>query len=374
MQSVRGPLAAFAALGVLWGAWAVLLPSIQTAVGASKGTLGLALLGVGLGALPSMLAIGRLIDRGAPRVLPGFFVLLAAAALLPAFASSPVALGLALLVVGACSGGADVAMNAAVAALEQETGRPLMQLAHAVFSLGLMAGAVASGLLRQAGAGRLGVLGMVAAVLLAAAVANRDAPTRRAAPRERSGLRLRGPLLLLGIACAAAFVVEGGLETWSALFLERDLGAGAASGALGPASYGAAMATGRLLGHRVAAGLDERRLLGGGARVAAAGLFAASVSHSIPLAAAAFFVGGIGVSVAAPILFGAAGRTGTAAAVATVTSTGYLGFVVGPPFVGGIAQLVGLRGSFAVLAGIAALLAAGTPRLALGARAAVDTS
>jgi hypothetical protein len=48
-----------------------------------------------------------------------------------------------------------------------------------------------------------------------------------------------------------------------------------------------------------------------------------------------------------------------------VTTIGYLGFLAGPPIVGGTAELVGLRGAFLVLAGAAALVAAAAPRLQL---------
>ena len=39
--------------------------------------------------------------------------------------------------------------------------------------------------------------------------------------------------------------------------------------------------------------------------------------------------------------------------MATVTTIGYLGFLVGPPFVGGVAEAVGLRAAFAALALVA---------------------
>ena len=65
------------------------------------------------------------------------------------------------------------------------------------------------------------------------------------------------------------------------------------------------------------------------------------------MAIAAFFVGGAGISIAAPALFGAGGRLAPpeerGSAVATVTTLGYLGFLVGPPIVGGLAEAVGLR-------------------------------
>ena len=82
----RGPLAAFFALGAVWGGWAALVPAIQDAVGATKGQLGLALLFVAVGALPAMLATGGLLDRRGPRVLPAMLTGLAVAAVLPAFA------------------------------------------------------------------------------------------------------------------------------------------------------------------------------------------------------------------------------------------------------------------------------------------------
>ena len=73
----RGPLAAFVGLGLLWGGWAALVPAVQEAVGASKGTLGLALLFVAVGSLPAMLFTGRELDRRGTSILPWLIVGLA---------------------------------------------------------------------------------------------------------------------------------------------------------------------------------------------------------------------------------------------------------------------------------------------------------
>lgn len=366
-RAARGPLFAFLALGVLWGGWAALVPTVQAAVGASPGALGAALLFVGAGSLPAMLVAGRLTDRHGGVVLPLSFAGLALAALGPAFAGSVGALAAALLLVGAFSGSADVSINAAVAGLEAESGARLMQLAHALFSVGVVAGAVGVGLARQAGAGRPAALAGPAAVLLAAALANRRPAARHAEAAARPRLRRR--YLALGAACAAAFVVEGGIEGWSALFLERDLDAGPALGALGPASYATAMVAGRLSGHRLQHRVGDRALLAGGALVSLAGLALAGGAPSVAVALPGFFLGGAGVSVAAPVLFGAAGRGATpherGTAVAAVSTLAYLGFLVGPPAVGGIAEAAGLRASFLALAAAAAALAAAATRLRL---------
>jgi MFS family permease len=366
----RGPLAAFFALGLVWGGWAALVPAIQTAVGASKGELGLALLFVALGALPTMIVTGGLVDRRGPRVLPVTVAGLAVAAVLPAFAGSVAALAAALLALGIASGAVDVAINGAVAELEARRSTRLMQIAHALFSAGVLIGAIGVGLAREAGASRLMCLAGVAAVVLGIAALNlgHERVDGRAARARRP--RLSRAAIPLGIACAAAFLIEGGIESWSALFLERELDSRPAVGALGPAAYGGAMMLGRLSGQWLERLLGDTLLLACAASVAGAGLVAAAVAPTAPVAIAAFFVGGAGVSIAAPALLGAAGRRAKpgdrGASVATVTTIGYLGFLVGPPLVGAAAEAIGLRAAFAALALIAAALAAATPRLGLG--------
>ena len=368
----RGPLAAFVALGVLWGGWAALVPAIQEAVGASKGMLGLALLFVAVGSVPAMLLTGRELDRRGTSILPWLVAALAVAALLPGFASSVPVLALCLLALGICTGAMDVAMNAAVSELEVRRETRLMQLAHALYSAGVLAGALAVGLARQAGAGRLAVLGGISVVILAAAALNvgHERVTRRPAPSR--GPRLNRAAVPLGILCGAAFVIEGGMENWGAIFLERDLGASPAVSALAPAAYGGAMMLGRFSGQWLERRLGDTVLLAGSMVVALAGLVGAAAAPNVPAAIASFFVGGAGISIAAPVLFGAGGRLSSpeerGSALATVTTLGYLGFLVGPPIVGGLAEVAGLRASFAALALVAAALVVATPRLGLPGR------
>ena len=365
----RGPLAAFFAFGVLWGGWAALLPAVQTAVGASKGELGLALLFIAIGAVPAMLFTGRAVDRRGHRLTPVLLVGLAAAAVLPAFAHSPVALAAALLALGAASGAVDVGINGAVAELEASRGARLMQLAHALFSAGILVGALGVGLAREANADRLLVLGGIAVVLLVAAVLNLDHPRVAPQPARPGRPRLSRAAIPFGIACAAAFVIEGGMENWGAVFLERDLDAGPLVSALAPAAYGGAMMLGRFSGQALERRLADALLFAGAVCVALVGLVAAALAPNVWVAVAAFFIGGVGISIAAPTLFGAAGRSGEpgerGSAVATATTIGYLGFLVGPPLVGGLAELIGLRAAFAMLALVAAALAAATPKLGL---------
>ena len=245
-----------------------------------------------------------------------------------------------------------------------------MQLAHTLFSGGVLAGAVGGGLARHLGADRLDVLGGLAVVLFAAAAMNLGHEHVRRESAAALGLKLSPAAIPLGIACAAAFVIEGGIENWGALFLERELDSKPGVSALAPASFGAAMMLGRLSGQWLEGRLGDTVLLMSSFGVALVGLVVVAVAPSVPVAVAGFFVGGAGISTAAPTLFGGAGRNAApderGRAVATVTTIGYLGFLVGPPFVGGAAEAVGLRAAFATLALVAVALVVVTPRFGLG--------
>lgn len=364
MRSPRsGPtLAAFLANGLFFGAWAAVLPSVQQAADLSKGALGLALLFTPLGAIVTMVLVaGPLVDRLGIRALTLTCASFAAATALPGLAASLPVLIATLAAAGAANGAMDVAMNAAAARIETARGVRMMPLAHGLYSIGVLAGAAGAGLARGAGASREAILLATSTVsgLVAVWTATDSGPLARP---ETRGLRLTRALLAIGLVGAAAFVVEGGTEGWSALFLERRLHAEPSVSGLGPGAFGAAMAAGRLLGQRVK--LPDRLLLAGGAVLAASGCVVAASATSAPVALAGFALSGAGISLNAPIVFGAAGRT-AARAVASVTTLGYTGLLLGPPLVGGIAQVSSLRTSFLALAVIAAAVAAAAPRLEL---------
>ena len=361
------PVVALAAFGLFWGSWDALLPAIKQAAAVDNGQLGLALLAVGIGALPLMLVVGPLADRHGRPTVADMLLLFALVAALPGFTDSFATLALSLLALGAVSGALDVIVNSRVAALEQR-GPRLMNLAHAMFSLGLLCGSVATGLARSAGADRRGILGAVAALLFATACLNRGS---RAAPARLGAslqLLVRPSLLVLGALCALAFMIEGGVEQWSAIHLEETLGASPAVGGLGPGILAGAMVAGRLLGQATAHRFTAAQLLVSAGLVASAGVGLAAAAPVAGVALSGFAIAGLGVSLAAPTFFGLAPRAAPDApttALSAVTAISYLGFLASPPAIGAVASAAGLRVALLVLVVTGLGLAAG---MALRAR------
>ena len=386
MSALRAALAALASffvMGVFWGAWAALVPEIQLRTQATPPELGAALLWAGAAALPAMLITGRLWRRFGPGLVPVTLVLFGLVAVGPAVAPGVAALAVGLALVGAASGALDVAMNAQVSQIEVTTGRRLMFLAHALFSLGVLLTSVAVGVLRTLAVEPLPILAAVAlAFVFVAALAvrgDRHGATRAASldepPPAPGGERIvtRGTIVLLGLLCAAAFLIEDAMVSWSALHLERTLGAEPALGSAGPGLFAGAMFAGRALGQVVGRRFSDRTVLVGAGLVSAAGLAVVAWAPTSLIALAGLVVAGLGVSLVGPALFSRAGRLagarGRGAAIASLTVFGYTGFVVGPPLVGFIAGATELRISFATLALLALALAV-VARLALSKPAA----
>jgi MFS family permease len=355
-------LLGFAALGIFWGAWGAALPAVQRRSDASDAELGLALLLVGLGALVSMRATGVLIDRVGSRLTPISVAVFGLAGLLPGLAGSPVELYAFGLVVGAASGAMDVAINADAVRWEVRVGRPILNLAHACFSAAVVFASVATGLLRWAGAGPLLVFVLVAAVVTLSALVMQPEPwvLEEGDARPRFLQRVPAWLLVIGGLGALAFWIEGTWQDWGAVYLERTLDAPPAASALGPALFAAAMAVGRLTAHRIARPGTERTVLVVGAALAGIGSALAALAPSVPIALAGIVVAGAGCSVCAPTLVSLAGRAAAARERATVvgslTTLMYLGFLVGPAAVGGLAEVATLRASLGAVAGLGMLL------------------
>jgi MFS family permease len=165
---------------------------------------------------------------------------------------------------------------------------------------------------------------------------------------------------VLGGLGAIAFWIEGAWQDWGAVYLERKLDAPPAASSLGPALFAAAMTVGRLAAHRIARPGTEKTVLVVGAALAGAGSALAALAPSVPVALAGIAIAGAGCSVCAPTIVSVAGRAARpgerGTVVGSLTTLMYLGFLVGPAAVGGVAEVTTLPRSLGALAALGFLL------------------
>jgi len=362
--------AAFIANGFGFANWAARIPAVKDDVGLSTGALGVALLGAALGAVVAMPLAGALLVRFGSRRLTRLTLALSCVVLpLPALAGSLPALMGALALLGVASGSLDVSMNAQAVVIERGYRRPVLAGLHGLWSLGTLGGALIGGLAAGAGVAPRVHLLAVAVVLLAAGLY----ATRRLLPggadRGQATARFVRPTRMLGLLGAIAFcglLSEGAAYDWSAVYLRDNLGAGEGLAVSAYAAFTLTMTVGRLVGDRLRARFGSRALLESAAMVAAAGLGAGLALRHTVAAVVGFALLGSGLSCIVPIVFGAAGSASglpSGPAIAVVSTVGYLGFIAGPPIIGGIGEVTNLPAALSLVVALTALVAVMARRL-----------
>jgi MFS family permease len=356
-QRAIAPLATvYVTFGMFWGCIAIVWGTFLAAEELSAGRAGLYLtLTSATGIFTMTLVAPRLEHLPRHVTIPAALASHASGAFLLAWLP-PELLPLAFFAIGCGTGLVDVLVNAVGHESEVRTGRAVLQWVHMSYSLGGAAGAIAAGLLLTAGATfRTALVVMGIAQLVAGGIVIFSTALRAVPERERSETKVslaafrRMPFLLVpALVVCSAFFVEGSMDVWSGAFLQDTLGASALGGAVGFSAFALATALGRALAAKILFGMGYRTttIVSGAGSVAAAAV--AVTAPSVAVAAGAFLVLGFCISAAAPSAFGSVeGGSGTQAgvAIAAVTTAGYAGFVVGPPFMG---WLVDATGNFRV--------------------------
>ena len=377
---------AAASFGSFWGAWGASVPRLRLQAGVDDGQLGIALLFIGAGALPAMLVTGRTLDRWGLRFAAAAIVALGVAGFGVAMtAHGFVALCVGLAVVGLASGATDVAMNSIAGRAEQASGASIIIRSGGVFSSFVVLSSLAAGLSSWMGA-PLATPFLVGAVLSIAAggsvlrslspqVAVSEARKDPSSPAPGAQLRYL-PLLLVGVLGALAFASENAHQSWGAVFLEDELGAGTGFSSVGPAVFAGVVAITRFSLGQVQQG-NERTVLILGSVTAATGALIIAVSPTIPIAILGLIVAAAGTAALYPTMLSLVSRTvdehyrGRATAI--VTTVSYVGFLLGPVYVGLWSQATGLRGAMVAVAALGVVLSAlSMPLLRLSGYARAD--
>ena len=345
----------FAVAGFGMACWAPLVPFVKARLGVDDGVLGLLLLCIGIGSIVAMMITGLVIARYGTRacILFGGFGL---TFLLPVLTqiSDVMVMGVALAVFGAVVGTLDVAMNVHAVEVDRAAPRPLLSGFHALYSVGGFAGAAMMTVLLSLHPDVLMAVLIGAALMLAAMTLT--APRLLRGGQAGDGplfVRPRGVVLVLAGITTAMFLTEGAMLDWSALLVT---GAGlmaAEQGGVGYMLFSMAMTAGRFAGDRITARVGDRAVMVWGGVMTLAGLAVLLLAPQAWVALSGFLLIGLGASNIVPVLFRLAGAQTVmppALAVAAVSTAGYAGILAGPAAIGFVADSVGLKQAFWLLA------------------------
>ena len=354
----------FLVFGVGGASWLVRLPEVRSYINVSTSILGWVLFAGSVGALTSLLLSGRFVARFGARaaVVVGFTTLGIGQVIqaLSLIGEAPLGVALGGLVAGLGYGIGDVGINVEGAELEKARGKSLLPQLHGAYSLGALAGA---------GIGTIAiitqfslVIQMIVIAIITTSIAwftykklpadtGKSLVTTAGVKVKRERVVLSRRILFLGLGIMGLSLAEGGSNDWLALSVVDDYKLDTTTAGITFAIMTLAMVITRFSGGKLVDRFGRvfaLRLLG---IAGVAGILIVILSPTIYLAWLGAALWGAGVALGFPLFISAAADgENSSQRVATVTTFGYIAFLVGPPLLGFLGQAWGLLNMFYLLA------------------------
>jgi MFS family permease len=356
--------------GFTVGSFVARIPDIKRILEISNGTLGGSLLFVSIGVFLALRPAGkRAAKYGSQPIIFWATLALSGALVLVGLLLSLQWLWFSLFLFGFALATQDVAMNAHAVVVEQRAGRRLMSVFHGMFSVGTLFGGILGGLFSQWKVTPLQQASALAIVIFIIAYVIKPLFLPADADKHdfSSGPRARHPFIfwILGFFGLFAAISEGAAGDWGGVLARDAFGATPFISTLPYIVFCTAMIIGRFSGDYLAHRFGASLVIAAGGIISGTGLTVGLIVGGIPAIMVSWFLLGIGLSVVIPLMFSAAGTLASkkyagviapSEAVAKVSGVSYFGFVIGPPLIGFIADIVELRWTLLLIATLAYLL------------------
>jgi len=344
----------FASINILFGTWAIYIPTVKEKLDINKADLGIALFFLSLGVFVVFPVAAKIINKLGVGKATWYGIMFSCfAALFPLLAPNYYSLMGALFLLGASNGFTDIAMNTLVTEIEKEDQQNFMSASHGFFSLGGVLAGLGSFLIFTINSPALHMLYAVILVFIVNYIFRKHYKDIVAAPVEKEpfSLKLFKPLLVLGFISFIAMGGEGAVVDWSGLFLQEISMAPETLIGTGFLAFSAMMTLGRFLGDSISASIGSVKVVALGAFIAVIGFLFVLATYTY-VAIAGFALIGLGYSVIIPELFRIGGTVkgvDSSQGVSFIAGTGYAGFLLGPVVLGFVAESYSLKYTFVIL-------------------------
>ncbi len=159
------------------------------------------------------------------------------------------------------------------------------------------------------------------------------------------------PLLFqFGLVAMSNMICEGMMFDWSGVYFQKVVYVSEQWRTIGYISFMACMTTGRMFADALINYWGARKQLMLSGLIVTLGLIIAVSCPNIVVSSIGFMFVGFGVSSVIPTIYGTIGRNASPGRasidLASVSSVGFFGFLIGPPIIGFLSQAIGLRWAF----------------------------
>ena len=344
--------------GLTFSSWASRIPDIKNKLGLTDAGLGSVLFALPVGQLIGIALPGYLVGKfGSKQVLTVSALLYPTSLLLLGWAPTPLLLMASLAIYGICGNLFNISVNTQAVGIEALYRRSIIASFHGVWSMAGFIGGLVGALMVANQTTPIQHFSIVSGIALLLMLFARNFTMPRDARKEgvKTSLFTRPDkaIMLLGLIAFASMICEGTMFDWSGVYFEKVVQAPNNLTRLGFVAFMSTMAGGRFAADYLITRFGVQRMLQMSGITILCGLLLAVALPNIVTATVGFLLVGIGVSSVVPMSYSLAGKSKTMApgiAIAAVTSIGFLGFLIGPPFIGFISQLFGMRTAFLLIA------------------------
>lgn len=370
-------LIAFAINGFSVGNFVSRIPDFKSELSISNGVLGASLLCASIGVLSALRPASRNSAKygSGPVTKYSAFTLALAVPLVGLLFNLPWFL-FSLFIYGVLSSVHDLSMNAHAAALENKTGKRVMSTFHAMWSIGGLSGGAVGGLIASTDISIRTHAFAVGLFIFMIALITRNWFLPSGADQhvfEKHEKRKTPPkFAVLGLLGLCAALGEGAAADWGGVLARETFQSTPLMSALPYVFFSFTMVSGRLSGDYLAHKFGVIKLLTWSGLVSGVGLTAGLLIGNTYGVILGWFLLGIGLSTVIPMVISAtgtlanekySGQVSAAEGVALVTGVAYFGFVIGPPMIGFLSNLLTLRWAMLVPAALAIIFGMGAKKV-----------
>jgi len=350
--------------GLSFAAWASRIPDIKNMLHLTEGGLGTVLLALPIGLMASLPISGWMVTHyGSKKMVLIGAILYATTLVFIGFVSRTEHLVIALFAFGLWGNLTNIAINTQAVAVEQVYRKSIMASFHGLWSLaGFISAMIGSVFISANIPPRIhfSVIAVLAFAVIFTAYKHTMGDSEKSDDAQPMFVKPDRDLLTLGLIGFCAMVCEGAMFDWSGVYFQEAVKVPAAMTTLGYVSFMGTMTGGRFAGDWLANKIGRKKMLQASGLLMGSGLLIAVLFPYLATATFGFLLVGFGVSSVVPLVYSAAGRSKTMSAgmaLAAVSSISFIGFLIGPPLIGIVAQFADLRWSFAIVGILASMTA-----------------
>lgn len=341
--------------GLLAATWNARIPDVQDSTGLNNAAWGMVLVALPAGLVTGLFLSGWLVARFGATMISIITCLLASVLLAAlGFAGERLLLMILLFFTGFNRAIMNIAINTRAVELQKDYERPIVSTFHGIWSLACLV-AVGVGTVMIMMEVKYAIhFSIIAMICFTATLLNhkKNQPQKKAFEKKPFFIRPDRYLLLLGSIAFFGMAAENTMFDWSINYFDKVVLVDKSWRTAGYICFIVTMSAGRMAGDRLIHRYGAVNMLLFNGLMMATGFAVAALMPQVFAVCIGFLLIGFGDSSIVPIVYALAGKAKLpmAYAITSVTTIGYMGFLVNPPIVGLISEAKGMQWAFGLMA------------------------